>query len=61
MLRAILRCRTFSDARVERHDLDDVERVGFELHDDVAYGVGGPPLALDATPVGRNLSVWISE
>ena len=52
--------RTFSDAGVERHNLDDVERVGLELDDDGAHGVGGLPLALDATPVGRNLSVWIS-
>ena len=49
--------RTFSDAGVERHNLDDVERVGLELDDDGAHRVGGLPLALDATPVGRNLSV----
>ena len=48
--------RALADARVERHELRDVDSVGLELVNDGADGAGGLPVALDAAPVGRNLN-----
>ena len=48
--------RALADARVERHELRDVDSVGLELVNDGADGAGGLPVALDTAPVGRNLN-----